>query len=237
VQAPRSFLGFAPVFGGEKPADEMLASRYLAQRGDSTVLRSATVRGKYFEELPNSEKEVSDIYRCFSEKGLFSQEFLRQDATEEAFKANAGRYSVVHIATHGLVDEADPRMSALVFTPNDTTLSQEDGILYADEVQDLKLNADLVVLSSCESGVGKMVRGEGLMALTRGFFYAGARNVVFSLWRVIDRQTSDLMSLFYKEVLAGRSYSYALRAAKLKMIATPGSAYPLNWAGFVLVGR
>jgi CHAT domain-containing protein len=82
-----------------------------------------------------------------------------------------------------------------------------------------------------------MVRGEGLMALTRGFFYAGARNVVFSLWRVIDRQTSDLMSLFYKEVLAGRSYSYALRAAKLKMIATPGSAYPLNWAGFVLVGR
>jgi CHAT domain-containing protein len=82
-----------------------------------------------------------------------------------------------------------------------------------------------------------MVRGEGLMALTRGFFYAGARNVVFSLWRVIDRQTSDLMSLFYKEVLAGRSYSYALRAAKLKMIAAPGSAYPLNWAGFVLVGR
>ena len=237
VQAPQSFLGFAPVFGGEKPADEMLASRYLAQRGDSTVLRSATVRGKYFEELPNSEKEVSDIHRCFSEKGLFSQEFLRQDATEEAFKANAGKYSVVHIATHGLVDEADPRMSALVFTPNDTTLSQEDGILYADEVQDLKLNADLVVLSSCESGVGKMVRGEGLMALTRGFFYAGARNVVFSLWRVIDRQTSDLMSLFYKEVLAGRSYSYALRAAKLKMIAAPGSAYPLNWAGFVLVGR
>jgi len=70
VQAPQSFLGFAPVFGGEKPADEMLASRYLAQRGDSTVLRSATVRGKYFEELPNSEKEVSDIHRCSQRKGF-----------------------------------------------------------------------------------------------------------------------------------------------------------------------
>jgi CHAT domain-containing protein len=99
----------------------------------------------------------------------------------------------------------------------------------------LNLDADLVVLSSCESGVGKLVKGEGLVALTRGFFYSGARNIVFSLWKVPDKHTSDLMTAFYACLLSGQDFSTAMRNAKLKMLSNPLSAFPAKWTGFVLL--
>jgi CHAT domain-containing protein len=110
-------------------------------------------------------------------------------------------------------------------------------VLYSGEIYNLTLDADLVVLSACESGLGKVVRGEGILGLTRGFLYAGARNVVVSLWQVADKSTADLMVEFYRNVLNGESFSAALRNAKLALIKAGKYAYPLEWSPFVLVGR
>ena len=142
----------------------------------------------------------------------------------------------MHLATHSFVNEDRPQLSGIAFSqPIDSTAS-DDGILYPDEIYNLDINADLVVLSSCESGVGKAVKGEGLLALTRGFLYAGTSNIIASLWKVSDRQTSKLMLQFYEQYLSGKRYSSALRDSKLAMIKDPFSAYPMFWAGFVLVG-
>lgn len=115
--------------------------------------------------------------------------------------------------------------------------STEDGVLYADETYNLDLNADLVVLSSCESGLGKLAEGEGFLALTRGFLYSGARNILFSLWKINDRETCDLMVDFYKYYLNGDDFSKALRKAKLNMLKNPKTAKPGLWGGFILVGK
>ncbi|MDH3252369.1 MAG: CHAT domain-containing protein, partial [Ignavibacteria bacterium] len=95
---------------------------------------------------------------------------------------------------------------------------------------------DLVVLSSCESGMGKLMRGEGMLSMTRGFFYAGARNVMFSLWKVYDHHTRQLMVEFYDNIHRGLSFSSSLQKAKLKLISNATSAFPAKWAGFVLLG-
>ena len=99
------------------------------------------------------------------------------------------------------------------------------------------MNADLVVLSSCESGIGKLVKGEGLMGLTRGFLYSGSNNLIVSLWKVSDKHTAELMIELYKNILAGKSYSQSLRAAKLKLIQNPITAFPKSWSSFVLIGE
>ena len=101
----------------------------------------------------------------------------------------------------------------------------------------LNLKADLLVLSSCQSGLGKYVKGEGVIAMTRGFFYSGVHNIIFSLWKVYDNQTNELMTNFYKQVLEGETFSSALRKSKLQMIADPSTAFPSKWSGFVLVGK
>jgi CHAT domain-containing protein len=100
----------------------------------------------------------------------------------------------------------------------------------------MRLDADLLVLSSCESGVGKLIKGEGVMAITRGFFYAGARNIMVSLWRIYDKQTAIFMKEFYRNILRGEDFARALRLAKLCMIENPSTSFPGKWAGFVLIG-
>jgi CHAT domain-containing protein len=112
--------------------------------------------------------------------------------------------------------------------------------LYSGEIYNLKLNADLVVLSACETGLGKIQQGEGIIGLTRALLYAGAKNIIVSLWEVADESTSDLMVNFYKNTLAGKgqlSYSEALRNAKLKMIGEGKYAHPLYWSPFILIGK
>ena len=109
--------------------------------------------------------------------------------------------------------------------------------MYSDEIYNLNLNADLVVLSACESGLGKIVKGEGIIGLTRGFIYSGARNIVVSLWQVADKSTSELMIEFYRNILDGKSYSSSLREAKLKLIKDGTYSYPLEWSPFVLIGK
>lgn len=233
------FIGFAPVFRSDFKGGRIAATHRAAldtSRNEEAV-RSVTVDGVRLNELKHTEEEVEAIVDLFGGEKQQSFGYFHREASEENFKAEVGKYKYVHIATHGLINKAQPKLSGLVFSqPTDSTYS-EDGILYSGETYNLDLNADLLVLSSCESGIGKLVKGEGLMALTRGFIYAGTPNIVFSLWKVSDRYTRDLMVEFYRHVVSGKRYSKALRQGKLQMIADEATAFPFLWSSFVLVGR
>jgi CHAT domain-containing protein/Tfp pilus assembly protein PilF len=155
-----------------------------------------------------------------------------------AMSRELSQYRIVHFATHGLLNSARPELSGLVFSLLDREGKPQDGFLRLHEIYNLQLNADLVVLSACESGLGKEIKGEGLIGLTRGFMYAGAPRVVASLWTVDDYATAELMKLFYQRMLKdGLPAGAALRAAQLEFSGDKRWASPYFWAGFVLLGE
>ena len=232
-----SFVGFAPVFRDTDSNGIFHSNNVMAFEKDPSVLRSITVDGKKFSELKYSEREVSSVAEDFEKKGKRGTSFLYDNASEENFKLNVGKYSCVHIATHGYINEEHPQLSMLLFSQPQHSSTTEDGVLYASEMYNLSLNADLLVLSSCQSGLGKYVKGEGIIAMTRGFFYSGAHNIIFSLWKVYDKQTNALMTEFYDHVLEGETFSSALRKSKLRLIADRSTAFPSKWSGFILVGK
>lgn len=160
-----------------------------------------------------------------------------------ASRANAtspevGGYRVVHFATHALLDDKRPELSGLVMSLVDERGRPQDGFLRLGDIYNLKLPVDLVVLSACRTGIGKEVRGEGLVGLTRGFMYAGASRVVSSLWKVDDEATAELMKSFYSHMLKeGRPAAAALRMAKSELRQARAEwRAPYFWAGFVLQG-
>jgi CHAT domain-containing protein len=232
-----NFAGFAPVFRESTATGLILASNRFANSLDTTELRSISVNGKRFRELAYSDAEVMGIAGEFTKRDLQARAFVNGTATEENFKRNAPLFSYLHVATHGLVNERDPSRSALVFVQPGDTVNGEDGVLYAAEAYNLHLNAELVVLSSCESGIGRFVAGEGVYALMRGFLYSGARNIIYSLWQVMDHHTSELMQFFYDGVLKGWRFGKALQMAKIQMLSRERTAFPFAWAGFALIGR
>jgi CHAT domain-containing protein/tetratricopeptide (TPR) repeat protein len=231
-----SFAGFAPVFSRNNGSNRVPRDEPLFEGSLVSSLRSITVDGKTFNELPNSEQEVNTIIAGFRDMGYEGEGYFHSAATEENFKLNAGRHSYLHVATHGFINDEIPDLSALLFSDASPSRRDEDGILHPSEIMDLHLDASLLVLSSCESGIGRVVRGEGIMAMTRAFALAGADNIVCSLWKVYDSHSSILMQSFYRSILARGSYAAALREAKLELIKNPVTAFPMKWAGFVLVG-
>ena len=235
--AGHSFAGFAPVFRDSTKNGDFLANRSFVEGSGITDHRSITVDGKKFNELPYSEQEIDAIARSFGTRTMPYRTFLHTDATETNFKRYSKGYDILHVATHGFINEQNPKLSAILFSQPSSENMEDDGILYVSETFNLDLNADLIVLSSCESGIGTLVQGEGMMALTRGLFYAGARNIIYSLWKVSDKQTYLLMDRFYSELHSGKTYAAALRQAKLTMIASKESAFPAKWSGFVLMGE
>jgi CHAT domain-containing protein len=232
-----SYVGFAPVFRDTDSNGIFHPNNALTLEKDPAVLRSITVDGKRFSELKYSEREVSLVAEDFQKKGKSGTSFLYDNASEENFKLNVGKYSCIHIATHGYINEEHPQLSMLLFSQPQHSSTTEDGVLYASEMYNLSLNADLLVLSSCQSGLGKYVKGEGIIAMTRGFFYSGAHNIIFSLWKVYDKQTNELMTEFYDHVLEGETFSSALRKSKLRLISDRSTAFPSKWSGFILVGK
>ena len=141
-------------------------------------------------------------------------------------------------ATHGIVDTTNPELSGIVLSQIDKHgLPLKNGYLRLGDIFNLDLGAELVVLSACETGLGKDVKGEGLMGLTRGLMYAGSKRAVVSLWQVDDAGTSQLMPLFYKSVLAGESPTSALRAAQLQLWQQKQWQNPYYWAAFTLQGE
>jgi CHAT domain-containing protein/Tfp pilus assembly protein PilF len=174
--------------------------------------------------------------------------FVPREQSLQALDFNASRevassedlrsYRIVHFATHGLLDDEHPDLSGLVLSLVDESGRPKDGFLRLNEIYNLRLNAELVVLSACQTGLGKEVRGEGLIGLTRGFMYAGARSVAASLWKVDDIATRELMKRFYSKMFeSGLRPAAALRAAQLEMFKTRQWRAPYYWAGFVLQGE
>lgn len=156
----------------------------------------------------------------------------------EAMNAALSQYRIVHFATHGLLNAERPELSGLVFSLVDEQGNAQDGFLRLHEIYNLKLPAELVVLSACQSGLGKDIKGEGMIGLTRGFMYAGAARVVASLWRVDDYATSVLMKNFYRGMLQEKlPAAAALRKAQIEMLQQKQWQSPFYWSGFVLQGE
>lgn len=187
-------------------------------------------------ELPGTEAEVNEIARLFKSKSLVNKLYCNTDASEKAFKSiDLMQYTFLHFATHGVVDEEHPELSR-IFLRSDT--QAEDGNLFTGEIYNLQLDAQLVTLSACQTGLGKISKGEGVIGLSRALVYAGARNIVVSFWSVADESTSELMQEFYKRLLDKPSDAYAksLRHAKLQLIGSDNHSSPYYWAPFILIG-
>jgi len=181
--------------------------------------------------LPGTSDEMKVISKYFRTKL-----FLGADATEYNFKKDVAGYDIIHLALHGTADEEQETDTKLIFR-NDKG-SKEDGLLYSNEVYNLHLHAKLVVLSACETGIGKNYKGEGVFSLARAFSYAGCSSVVISLWKVNDQATSDLMGNFYENLSKGAAIGQSLYKAKLEYLnnADEYSAHPAFWASFVAFG-
>jgi CHAT domain-containing protein/Tfp pilus assembly protein PilE len=189
-----------------------------------------------FGRLPFAKPECQNIAKLFG-TGQVTTSF-DGEASEALLKASLSKpYRIIHIASHSFSDLKNPRFSGIVCTqPLSGTASSEDGILYAGEIYGQTIGADLVVLSSCDGGMGLLSDGEGLLGLNRSFIQAGASNIIYSLWSAKDQSTSNFMLEFYREINNGATYAKALRAAKLKMLANETTAVPTFWGGFMLIG-
>jgi CHAT domain-containing protein len=155
-----------------------------------------------------------------------------------AASGELGQYRIVHFATHGLINSEHPELSGLVLSLVDENGKPQDGFLRMGEIFNLEMPADLVVLSACQTALGKEVKGEGLVGLTRGFMHAGAQRVVASLWQVDDLATAELMKRFYSGMLKDNLRpAAALREAQIEMSGSSRWSSPYYWAGFVIQGE
>jgi CHAT domain-containing protein len=190
-----------------------------------------------FTRLPFSRGEAEAIATYVPRSSLLKATDFAARRTMVA-EGGLGDRRIVHFATHGLLDSEHPDLSGLVLSLVDEKGSPQDGFLRMHEIYNLRLPVDLVVLSACQTALGREIRGEGLVGLTRGFMYAGARRVVASLWQVDDESTAELMKRFYRAMLKdGRRPADALRTAQLELSRHPRWAAPFYWAGFVLQGE
>ncbi|MFC2165829.1 CHAT domain-containing protein [Acidobacteriota bacterium] len=183
--------------------------------------------------LKYASKEIKSICRLFKKDStlLVSQE----GASEETVKSlHLDEFRIIHFATHSLLDENNANRSALVLNLDDDP--SEDGFFQAREIYAVKLNADLVVLSACQTAKGKIEKGEGIQGLARAFFYAGTKSVLASLWKIDDRSTAEFMKKFYEYLAEGKTKQDALCLTKIKMLDTEYNQ-PYYWASFVLIGE
>jgi len=178
-------------------------------------------------------EEVNNLSSYFNTKV-----YTNATATEKSFKQEAGNYSILHIASHGLVDDENPMYSKIAFTVDETD-TLNDGYLHTFELYNTELNADMAVLSACNTGYGKVLKGEGVLNLARGFFYAGCKTVVMSLWVANDKSTATLMGDFYKYLAGDQPKNSALQHAKLDYIKSNEGlkAHPYYWSQFIISGE
>jgi CHAT domain-containing protein/Tfp pilus assembly protein PilF len=229
-QTPRKFAS-QPVSLAAFGDPELPQNAGAATEPDAGIL----TRARSLRPLPFSRSEVRGIASLF---GRAATPYLGRDATEERADALGPGVRYVHFATHALLDRRYPLDSGLVLTPPPPGVTgRENGVLQAWEIlQKVRLDADLVTLSACETGLGREMGGEGLISLSRAFEYAGARSVVASLWEIADRSTGELMLRFYRGLSEGLPKDEALQAAQVAMLHTPGSKHPFHWAAFELSG-
>ncbi len=252
--APRMLAVIAdPIFSGSDQRMKSAATHMVTQStGASPVpLDFANARsiehmvesGSGYERrlliprLPFTRQEAERILALTpGTANLKAVDFKANRAT--ALSDELSKYRYLHFATHGLLDSQRPKLSALVLSLVDERGKKQDGFLRAHEIYNLNLPAELVVLSACQTGLGKEIKGEGLVGLTRGFMYAGAARVVVSLWSVNDRATAELMAKFYGKMLKeNQPPAAALRAAQVEMWRQRHWQSPYYWAAFILQGE
>ena len=216
--ATNPLLAFAPFFEGD-------TTKLAKDFDDDQTMR------RDFAPLSNSGAEAVGVAKLMGGEAI-----VGKTATQAQFIESAQTARILHLATHGKADDKVGDYAYLAFAKTKDSL--ENDLLYVRDLYNLTLNADMVVLSACETGIGKLQRGEGIISLARAFAYAGAKSIVTSLWSVNDSKTKDLMLLFYKNLRKGQSKSNALRAAKLSFIAKNDNpnAHPFYWAGFIGIG-
>jgi len=187
-----------------------------------------------FDRLEYSSTEVNKISSFFKAKKIHT--LLRKRASEDQLKKqNLKDYKIVHFATHSIIDNRNPVRSSILLSLDDDP--QEDGFLQMREIYNLSLNSDLVTLSSCQTGLGQLIKGEGIDGMNRAFFYAGASSVLMSLWPVNDQATYQLMERFYMHLRSNESIAGALKKAKLELLSSKVLSHPYYWAGFVISGK
>jgi CHAT domain-containing protein/tetratricopeptide (TPR) repeat protein len=225
--------------GADLPVTEQHVSLNELSRTRSLLDSGVTGDGRSIPRLPYSQREAEVIKRLVPEqqrKVVLAFDVNHETATDPELE----NYRFLHFATHSLLNSKHPELSGILLSLVDEQgRPQEPGILSLAEVYNLKLRADTVVLSACETALGKDVRGEGLIGLTRGFMYAGAARVLASLWKVDDQATAELMRLFYEGVLGEQRLrpADALRRAQVAMWRNPEWRAPHYWGGFILQGE
>jgi len=219
-------LAFAPSYDVTEDKSGLLANRSKSKQPLSTI------RGQ-LSNLKWNGQEVKSIGKYFE-----GESFICENAHEKDFKEKANDYGILHLSMHAVVDQKDPMYSYLAFAPDPQDTSTGDGFLHAFEIYDMDLNAEMAVLSACNTGYGKLYKGEGPMSLAKAFTYAGCPSVVMSYWPADDQSSSDIMTLFYSFLAAGMNKDEALRKAKLTYFET-ASAFkksPAYWNNFVVMG-
>lgn len=210
-------LAFAPSYDGMS-LDDTLMAVWPGLKGE-------------IKDLPNAILEAED---AVSQCGGMA--YLGDDAMESTFKREARNYDIIHLAMHTLVDDGRPAFSKMLFRSGDK--GGDDGMLNTYEVYSLPLKAMMVVLTSCNTGAGMLVNGEGILSLARGFLYAGSRSAVMSMWEVEDSSAPEVIQSFYKNLRSGQTKSSALRSARLKFLRTADQArsHPYFWSALVIYG-
>lgn len=235
---PKSWLGFAPVFAKSIQGGVVLNTRLGGKELVEDVPQALNMQD--WASLPSSEAEVRKIFNMFSNKGYRAKACLFGSANKQNFTSDSvAGYKYIHLATHGFVNSDEPDLSGIQFysTNNDN----QGGVLYSSSVYGLKFNSDLIVLSACETGLGKIMKGEGIVGLSRAFIYAGISNLCASLWKVSDASTADLMTDFYGQLMDAEvsnvSYAMLMRQAKLNVISRKKFAAPYFWSPFIIIGN
>ena len=218
------------------PNNNLLACAALYEHLDEE--RILEKRGNVLGTLRNSLKKLKAAEREVKALAeVFGGDFVTGEATSEAFfKEHAKNYGIIHLAMHGVLNDEAPILSSLAFT--ETMGNEEDNFLQAYEISQMQLNAEMVVLSACETGLGKFEQGEGVLSLARSFMYAGVPSLVVSLWQVHDLSTAVLMQQFYANLSKGMSKADALRQAKIMYIDNVKgiTAHPAFWSPFIQLG-
>ena len=219
-EAEKQVLAFAPTY---ENMEDISGTKFPSYRDYATYLVPLRF-------ISTEIRNISEIIECDTYEGF--------EATEKAFKEQAPSYNILHLAMHTLINDENPLYSRLVFTLNNDTLEDNDGLLNAYEIFNMELNARMAVLSACNTGSGKLQKGEGIMSMARGFIFAGVPSIIMTLWAVEDQAGSIMMSKFYQNLVEGMEIDKALQGAKLQYLAEADqlSAHPYLWSGYVNIG-
>jgi CHAT domain-containing protein len=213
----KDLVAFAPVYARAINTDSLFMKRQS--------------NGGILSDLPNARQEAEYVSEISG-----GDLYLNDKARESVFKAEAGKYDIVHLAMHTYLNDQNPMNSAMIFASDDD--APEDGLLYTYEVYGIHLNAQMVVLSSCNTGSGLLSTGEGILSLARGFLYSGSRSVVMSMWEIEDKSGTDVVKMFYDYLKKGESKSEALKKARHDYLRSAGQmrSHPYFWAALVVYG-